>query len=271
MAAIRELERGIWLEETIPVDLRHDVESLCHLLSTCVTDLVVSLSMFEQAYVAEVQTRPGFDQEEWQREADRHRRREAELEVEHGVSWGQPDYFERHQALSEQARRDVLREKWAEQGGPEAYRRRVIFIHARSFVTTLALLQRSLIALCDYSFEPAVTAKLEQARDNFADALPGLKHVRDSAEHGEDRVRGQAFGKKIATQPVSNQLVHAPEGGVMIIDSLNNQHFGGTVADGTYAEVEIADVTTEIARVAVQAIYDALPWRAGHRQYEPSH
>lgn len=50
----------------------------------------------------------------------------------------------------------------------------------------------------------------------------------------------------------------------------NNQHFGGTIADGTYAEVEVADATTEIARVAVQAVYDSLPWRPGHRMREPS-
>jgi hypothetical protein len=254
----------------VPDDFRHDVESLCHLLSNCVTDLVVSLSMFEQAYTAQIQSPSGFDQEEWQRDADRYRQREAELEAEQGVSWGQPDHFERHQAIMEQARRDVLREKWVEQGGPEAYRRRVIFIHARSFVTTLALLQRSLIALCDYSFEPIVAVELQQVRDNFAAALPGLKHVRDSAEHGEDRVRGQAFGKKIATKPVSNSLIHAPQGGAMVVDALNNQHFGGTVADGTYAEVEVADATTEIARAAVQAVYDALPWQSGHRLYEPT-
>jgi hypothetical protein len=56
----------------------------------------------------------------------------------------------------------------------------------------------------------------------------------------------------------------------MVVDALNNQHFGGTVADGTYAEVEVADATTEIARAAVQAAYDALPWRSGHRLFEPS-
>lgn len=103
---------------------------------------------------------------------------------------------------------------------------------------------------------------LTAARDNFAAALPGLKHVRNSAEHGEDRVRGQAFGKKIATQRVSNSLIHAPNGGAIAVDALNDHHFGGTIADGTYTEVEVADATIEIARTAVQATYDALPWRS---------
>lgn len=70
--------------------------------------------MFEQAYAEQIPSPSGFDQEERQRDADRHRQREAELEAEQGVSWGQPDHFERHQIM-EQARRDVLREKWVEQ------------------------------------------------------------------------------------------------------------------------------------------------------------
>ena len=57
----------------------------------------------------------------------------------------------------------------------------------------------------------------------------------------------------------------------MIINALNNQHFGGTIADGTYVEVEVADATTEVARAAVQAVFDALPWKPGHRRVEPSY
>jgi len=65
-------------------------------------------------------------------------------------------------------------------------------------------------------------------------------------------------------------MIHAPYGGAMVIESLNNQHFGGTIADVTYAEVEIADATTESARTAVQAVFDGLPWRPDHRIHEPS-
>ena len=100
--------------------------------------------------------------------------------------------------------------------------------------------------------------------------MPGLKGVRDSAAHLEDRVRGEAFGKKIETHPVTSSMVHAPTGGVMIVGSLNNQDYGGTIADGTYAEVQVSNATTENARIVVQAVYDALPWRPGHRHVEPS-
>ncbi|MDQ3609523.1 MAG: hypothetical protein M3459_11575 [Actinomycetota bacterium] len=238
-------------------------------------DLVVSLSMFEQAQVEthvrmQARSEAVRDHEEWQQEGERRRRREAELEAQAGIAWGQPDYFEKSEAIREQVRREMLREKWAREGGPESYARRTVFIHAQSFVSTLAVLQRSLLALRRYPFEPAVAAGIKKAADEFAAALPGLKGVRDSVAHVEERVRGEAHGKKIKTQPVSNSLIHAPGGGAMVVSALNNQRYGGTIADGTYAEVEVADATTEVARAAVQAVDDALPWRPGHWHFEPS-
>jgi hypothetical protein len=223
IAAIRELERGIWLDNSLPDDFRLDVLMLCNLLSNCVADLVVSLSMFEQAQAAQRDTvRAAFDQRE------------------------------------------------ARRRGPLRYALRAVFITARSFTASLALLQRTIIALCEYDFEPDVKAKLEAASDAFAVALPGLKHVRDSSAHVEDRVRWQAkFGAKITPKPVSNSFVHAPGGGVMVVEAMNNESYGGTIADGTYAEVAVTDATTEIARVAVQAVYDALPWCPGPRQRKP--
>lgn len=273
MATIRELERGIWLDESVPEEFRRDVEGLCHLMADCVADLVVSLSLFEQAQVdsyERIQGKSTLDREEWERESEQARLREAELEAAAGLSWGDPGHWEKSEQIRNQVRRELLREKWKREGGPETYRRRLVFIHARSFVATLAVLQRSLIALCEYAFEPEVLAKLEEARDTFAVQLPGLKDVRDSAAHVEDRMRGQErYGRKIQLQPVSNSLIHAPGGGVLVVDSLNNQHFGGTIADGTYAEVEVADATTEIARAAVQGVFDSLPWRPGHMLHEP--
>lgn len=275
MATIRELERGVWLDESVPDEIRRDAEMLCHLLSGCIADLVVSLSMFEHAQIdshlrRQARSELVHDEEAWQREGQRRRERETELEAEAGLTWGHPDHFEKSDAIREQVRREMLREKWAHEGGPESYQHRVVFIHARSFVSTLALLQRSLLAMARYDFEPGVVEMIRTACDDFAVALPGLKDVRDSSVHLEDRIRGEKHGQKIATKPIMNSMIHAPGGGLFITESLNNQHFGGTIADGSYAEVEVADTTTEIARVAVQAVYDALPWRPGHRMREPS-
>ena len=159
--------------------------------------------------------------------------------------------------------------KWAEEGGPEAYRDRLVFIHARSFVSTLALLRRGLEELSGYDLGQASSA-VRQALASFDVALPGVKSVRDSAEHREDRVRGKVRGKALDLKPVVNSMVHAPGGGVLIVESLNNRSYGGTIADGSHAEVEVSDQATEVARAVVQAVLDAMPWRDGHRTWEPS-
>jgi hypothetical protein len=84
-------------------------------------------------------------------------------------------------------------------------------------------------------------------------------------------MRGLDRRKKAMTlAPISNRMIEAPGGGVLVGDALNNRHYGCTVEDGSYAEVEVADETLEVARAAVQAIFDALPWRAGARRFEPS-
>jgi hypothetical protein len=275
MATIRELERGVWLDETVvPDDFRLDAESLCDLLSNCVADLVVSLSMFERAQIEcraclQAKLEAGRDRENREREAERQREREVELAAQAGITRDHPDHFEKSRPIREQARRELVRENWAREGGPETYRHRAPFICAQSFVSTLALLQRSLLALTKYPFDRRVAASIQRVCDDFAAALPGLKGVRDSVAHAEDRVRAEAFGKKIATQPVSNTLIHAPAGGAMVVSALNNECYGGTIADGTYVEVDVADATTEVARAAVQAVYDALPWKPGHRRIDP--
>lgn len=51
---------------------------------------------------------------------------------------------------------------------------------------------------------------------------------------------------------------------------LNGRHYGGTVEDGTYAEVDVSDATVEAARAAVQRALDALPWKSfGYPSYIP--
>jgi len=84
-------------------------------------------------------------------------------------------------------------------------------------------------------------------------------------------MRGLDRDKKAMTlAPISNQIIEAPGGGVLVSDSLNDRRYGCTVNDGSYSEIDVADDTLEVARDAVQTIFDALPWRSGHRQFEPS-
>lgn len=257
------------LAESVPEEARHDIESLCFLMSSCISDAVAALAMFEEAIPA-IAADVVVSREAWERDCERSRQREAELEAERGLEWGDPDYFEKSQAIREQAQRDALRQKWAEQSAQEIHRHRLPFIYAQSFVVTLALLQRSLVALRGYDLEPHVSDAIQQASDQFANALPGLAGVRDSTAHAEDRVRRKVRNKTLAPGPVMSGGIHAPDGDVLITSHLHGSRFGCTIADGTFAEIDVSDPTTEVAQVAVQAVFDALPWQPGYRRIEPS-
>ena len=160
---------------------------------TGVADAVVCLSMFEEAYAQPI---AAPSNEDWKRDAELHRQREAELEAEDPRAFDAPDYFEWRTGISERARRDVQRMKWAAGDGPQRYKSRVPFIHARSFIGALAQVQRGLKAMVEYNLgEPKRNDAVRAASQGFEKATPGLKGVRDSTAHAEDRTRWRVKGQ----------------------------------------------------------------------------
>jgi hypothetical protein len=266
MAQLVELERGIWIEG-LDEDVGRQVESLCRVMEGNVIDAVLALAMFEQASAASHHS--AFGEGAWERDRALEQRRREELEAQEPEVDGEW-YGDRMTRLYERAKRDVVRAKWEAGELPRSYAHRLPFLHARTFLTSLAQLGRAMSEMAKLDTGVAETT-IREARDRFDAALPHVKPVRDSIEHAEDRMRGLGRDKKAMTlAPISNRMIEAPGGGVLVGDSLNNRHYGCTVNDGSYAEVEVADDTLEVAREAVQVIFDALPWRSGHRQFEPS-
>jgi hypothetical protein len=260
-----ELERGVWIDG-LDEDVCRQVESLCYVMQTCVTDALLCLGMFEQALVT---SREGSSRARWERDRQLERQRREALEASEPALEGE-SYGDRLTRISDQARREVLRATWESGELPRAYAHRLPFIHARTFMRSLAQLGRAISALATLDTGPA-SAAIAAARNEFDAALPHLKPVRDSIEHGEDRIRGLDRARnKMTLAPIENRMIHAPGGGVLVGDSLNNRHYGCTVNDGSYAEVDVSDETLELARKTVQTIFEALPWRSGHRQYVPS-
>jgi hypothetical protein len=64
-AELVELERGIWIDG-LDQEVAHEIQSLCSVMEGNVTDALLALAMFEQAYGASM----GYDKDAWER--DRH-------------------------------------------------------------------------------------------------------------------------------------------------------------------------------------------------------
>jgi hypothetical protein len=258
------LRRGIWLDDTLGPEVAREITSLCDVIDGALMDALLALSMFDATYERRHDDRVARDAWEQDRQ-----RRTADLDAAEPAAPGEP-FGDRTDRLREQATIDVMHKRWAAGELPYDLAFGLPFMHARTFMTSLALLRRAIGELAKIDTGPA-RAHVIAARDHFDEWLPGVKPLRDSIEHAEDRMRGLGRSRKpLALAPIANAAINAPGGGVLVGDMLNNRHYGGTVADGSLVEVEIADATLEVAHEAVQAVFDALAWRPGHRRVSPS-
>lgn len=152
---------------------------------------------------------------------------------------------------------------------PHEYRRELPEFYARSFVAALFDIEKGVVGYCggmSLSTDPAVKGK-------WQDAFHGLKDVRDSDSHADERSRGLARGKPIESEGMEVTL---PIDGVFRYTEHNNMfrvwvgdRYGRTAADGRLAEIEISEAKLATARDIYQEVIDALPWRRGLRRTSP--
>lgn len=249
-----ELSRGVWLQDSIDEEVGRDVEALCSVLEAGLFDAFLSLTMFQDIIAADQNRLPLSEQWNLDR-SDERRHREEVLEGQAPEDQLDGDAFGR--AYHEVGRR-VIRERWADGELPGGLRHRLLFLHARAFVTSLAAVGRALSALSTLE-TGTPQADLRRVHSQFEGAMPDLRPVRDSIEHAEDRMRGlDRRGERMDLTVLG--------GGSLFED----RTYGCTVDGGAHAEIEICEETLEVARAAVQAAFDALPWRPGPRRIEPS-
>lgn len=266
MAKLPELTTGTWLDDaSLGPDVAHELQLLTGLITKGVFDAVLALRMYEEASEDR-----GIDRvlDKSNRNRDRTRVREEELAAADTGELDSGGDVQRMDRIRQRAERDVVQEMWEEGELPSELEHRLPFLHAQTFVGSLAQVRRALGVMA--RIVPDL-AELAAACSDFDEALPSLKGVRDSVEHAEDRIRRRnKKGQGITLAPVTTSAIHAPAGGVLIGGNLTGNHFGWTVEDGTFQEIEISDRSVEVARVAVQRALDGLPWRSfGYPTYLP--
>ncbi|MFF2029517.1 hypothetical protein [Arthrobacter sp. NPDC058192] len=262
---------GGWLEGIDDEREMQDINALLDLLSDCLIDAAVSLSLFQEASANDY-AQPGFDQEKREQERQQEylilKRMESDLmsrlRAEHGEEEAYKAYGEAYGSLVDQSHIEAKRLRWQAGEVPKSYTGRLPFLHAKSCLYALDTMHKSLKTL---KCLPAAPGQVEKAYSEFDAAFPGLVAVRDSAHHAEDRVQGKKRKARIEPVPVINDTIHAPNG-FMATDLLNGNRYGTTLADGSYGEVEISVASVAIAQRIVQSVFDAFQWR-GHASHGP--
>jgi hypothetical protein len=144
---------------------------------------------------------------------------------------------------------------------------RAVFLHANNFVMALDLFEKFLIKL---EGVPNAPVTVKTVCRQFADAFPGLRGLRDTLQHQEDRSQGKdKRGKPLKLKPVDLPgYVFAPSG-FLGIGNLFDDNFGATTSSGDHAMVEISEASMERLRGIMQTLVRCFAWK-GPPRHHPS-
>ncbi len=232
-------------------------------------EAAVSLNLFElqlqrdDAEIADFETR----KKNWFEQRDRVIELTKKIEAQFLSEGKDTNSFEQRSLIQEIAEIEHKQEKWNSGVFPRSYQHKIVFIFAKSFVAALDMIGKLLIQLCkEYNTLPAAVTN---QKDDFFQAFPQLKDIRDSLQHHEHQGRGlDKNGKPLNLQPGKKGAFQVGAGS-LILNHLNGNKFGTTINDGQFVEIEISDQTMIIAQQCIQGIIDSFSWK-GPPSIKPS-
>ena len=218
---------------------------------TPLAEAALALTWFEEQLIVSGATHYEDQQTEWQRVQEIRDKYVSESGLDPFTVSGQ-EQIRLHTEI------EVKRERWGRGLLPENYRDQIVFVHAKTFLYSLdridKLLQVLKTTLGDH-FD------ISGIRATFSASVPNLQGVRNSVAHHEDRSRGLGPNcQPIELKPVSNSLIHAPEG-ALILECLDGTKFGSTMTDGHYGEVDVSPATLTASGTAIQSVINVFKWK----------
>lgn len=252
---------GTWLDHE-DRDWSWRIEGLLRHLQIQFFEANTALNLFVQASVA----RPTrLDRSLWERDAQRRSEIRMQLERERGAAFS----CELSEEIHFETEVRFKREQWSQGRVPREFEHTQPFIYARAFLYALDAFDKFLGVLSQESDVPPGLAALHA---QIAAAFPDLWGVRNTAQHLEDRARGLGVGresKPLDLKPIENQMINAPGGGVLVLNSLNGSKYGSTMADGHYGEIDVSPETMQLLQRIFQEVLHSFRWH-GSKQHSPS-
>jgi hypothetical protein len=220
-------------------DQETNVEASLHELVRCIDACAAALQLClwaDDRFLADHQRR----RDGWEHDVDRER--QVELETGSRLT----------------AMQVARRERWAEGLLPREHTMALKRIAAESFTGHLHLIGKVLQSVAGM---PGAPGELNDVLVAYRARLPDLKGVRDSIQHVDERILGEARGKPIARQSVADGLIDASGGNVTVIGMLVPNFYRTTMEDGALGNVPISVSALTLARDTVQATLDAFAWQ----------
>jgi integrase/recombinase XerD len=268
MRVFEVIQPGSRLDGIPNRDEARTTDQLLALLLDRLDEAAVALHLFdswrEEQTVRDAAPEASF--EETVAENNRKSERVRELEAELPAEMSRGDRIAAASSLWAQANMEFLRQKWAAGQVPWNYDFRLAFMHARSFLYALDILQKTIEKLAEV---PSVPEGVGHALEDFKKAFPGLVHVRDSAHHVEDRVRGkERWDRDIKLQPITTGAFGFQEGMLApVTSSLEGSRYYETLADGSLGHIDVNEASMFAAQSIVQRVLDSYTWTGPPRQH----
>lgn len=234
-------------------------------LELTLNEAAVALSCYESSKQL---VRQSFDNQREHWDFWNSRRRIISEQLRRNIPNNPENYFENLSIIELEAERLVRKEQLENGIFPNSYLRLMPHMYARTYLYALDRIRKLIdIIAADQSLTQNETASIAQIKQNFQNTFPNLIDVRDTSAHYDERSQGRARNRQINPQPVNNNFINT-SGGAIILEQLNGNNFGSTMADGSYGEVEISISSLFAARDSIQQIINSFTW-TGPGRFQP--
>lgn len=255
---ILELEYpGTWLDYE-DQDWSWKVRNLISLLESQFTEATLALGLFSEESLRSDRIPL---KEQWEADSEKRRLLSDKLIKEIGIE----KYYQHYQEISEYVDIEVRRQNWEAGQLPQAYCHYFIFIYAKTFLYSVDSIGKILKVIAEIN---GVSDAVANVAKEFKEYFSTLHEIRNSSQHIEDRARGLDRNKKaLKLKPIKNNMIHS-EGGALILNCLNGNRYGNTMADGHYGEVEVSINSLVFIRDSIQKLINGFNWK-GPKEYYP--
>jgi hypothetical protein len=246
---------GTWLD-VADHDNEWRVHGIIRVLEHHATDAFVSVNLF-------LPERIQSDRDSRHRIRDAERAERNRVEAELRAELGEARYHADSAGIREEVERRSKSARWARGEVPRSYAFQRAFIFAHAFLYAVDGFAKSLALL---AADAAVSNKLSESVETFSLFFAGVKDVRDSAHHVEDRSRGlDRKGKALDLKPIVNGVINASGVEVLMLGVLVGDRLTYTASSGQPESIAVSAASARQVQVSFQAILDALPWKGPAR------
>lgn len=252
-------------------DLNYEDKKWCSKIKNLLDYLVkhfieanVALNLFNTAL--KEHPNPFLNQDRYKQEALRIQEIHRSLELQY-IEEGKNDYT--YEDIEFQAEIILKKENWKKGIIPEAFQEELTYMYAKNFIYALDGFNKFLNVLAKENNVPNSICELTERMCNY---FPDLTKVRNTKQHLEDRSRGLGAGKNpkpLDLKPLSNHIVEAPYGGVLILSSLNGSKYGCTMSDGNFGEVDVSALSMAYLKDILDNVLNSFNWE-GQKRHMPS-